>query len=75
MAEARAKRDELAVPEDVLERVSEQFADERAVAVPIRGRAVMLIPHRTPGVEKPILPPDFQSILAAVWQAVGPVMT
>ncbi|MDR6980867.1 hypothetical protein J2X68_007609 [Streptomyces sp. 3330] len=52
--EVRAKRDELAVAERVLERVSEQLADERASAAPmpgqVGGRAVMPIPHREPGV-------------------------
>ncbi|GAX57381.1 hypothetical protein [Streptomyces olivochromogenes] len=34
LAEVRAEGDELAVAERVLERVSEQLADERAQAVP-----------------------------------------
>ncbi|NEA53489.1 hypothetical protein G3I60_04795 [Streptomyces sp. SID13666] len=38
------------------------------------GRAVMLIPHRTSGVEEAALPSDYQRILAAVRQAAGPVM-
>jgi hypothetical protein len=54
LAEVRAERDELAVAERVLERVSEQLADERASAAPMPGqaggRSVMLIPHRTSGV-------------------------
>ncbi|WP_316781633.1 hypothetical protein [Streptomyces sasae] len=33
-----------------------------------------LIPHRTSGVEESTLPPDYQRILATVWQAAGPVM-
>ncbi|WP_406326658.1 hypothetical protein [Streptomyces sp. NBC_00203] len=74
----RAELDELAVAERVLERVSEQLADERASAAPapgqIGGRAVMLIPHRAPDVEETMLPPDYQRILAAVRQAAGPVM-
>ncbi|MFF1461412.1 hypothetical protein [Streptomyces sp. NPDC058330] len=78
LAEVRAERDELAVAERVFERVSEQFADERASAAPmpgqVGGRAVMLIPHRTSGVEETTLPPDYQRILAAVRQAAGPVM-
>ncbi|WP_329468413.1 hypothetical protein [Streptomyces sp. NBC_01431] len=56
----------------------EQLADERASAAPapgqVGGRAVMLIPHRTPGVEEATLPPDYQRILAAVRRAAGPVM-
>ncbi|WP_309505397.1 hypothetical protein [Streptomyces phytophilus] len=77
-AEVRAERDALAVAERVLERMSEQLADERAsvAAAPgqVGGRAVMLIPHRTSGVEETTLPPDYQRILAAVRQAAGPVM-
>ncbi|MGW2051974.1 hypothetical protein ACWCPF_43670 [Streptomyces sp. NPDC001858] len=69
----RAERDELAVAERVLERVN-----ERASAAPapghVGGRAVMLIPHREPGVEETMLPPDYQRILAAVRQAAGPIM-
>ncbi|MET9887633.1 hypothetical protein ABZZ20_31765 [Streptomyces sp. NPDC006430] len=78
LAEVRAERDELAVAERVLERVSEQLADERASAAPVPGqvggRAVMLIPHREPGVEETMLPPGYQRILTAVRQAAGPVM-
>ncbi|MFD9630317.1 hypothetical protein [Streptomyces violascens] len=78
LAEVRAERDELAVAERVLERVSEQLAGERASAAPmpgqVGGRAVMLIPHRTPDVEEAMLPRDYQRILAAVRQAGGPVM-
>ncbi|WP_455360196.1 hypothetical protein [Streptomyces sp. SYSU K21746] len=78
LAEVRAERDELAVAERVLERVSEQLANERVSATPtpgqVGGQAVMLIPHRAPGVEEVTLPPDFQRILAAVRQAAGPVM-
>ncbi|MDG9702571.1 hypothetical protein [Streptomyces sp. DH37] len=77
LAEVRAERDELAVAERVLERMSEQLADERASVAPVPGqvggRTVMLIPHRTPSVEETTLPPDYQRILAAVRQAAGPV--
>ncbi|MFJ2022121.1 hypothetical protein [Streptomyces nodosus] len=62
LAEVRAERDELAVAERVLERVSEQLADEHASAAPmpgqVGGRAVMLIRHREPGVEEIVLSPD-----------------
>ncbi|MFI6494829.1 hypothetical protein [Streptomyces sp. NPDC050564] len=79
LAEVRAERDELAVAERVLERVSEQLADERTSVAPapgqVGGRAVMLIPHRTPDLEETTLPPDYQRILGAVRQAAGPVMT
>ncbi|MFD0357955.1 hypothetical protein ACFVHW_30100 [Streptomyces sp. NPDC127110] len=76
LAEVRTERDELAVAERVLERVSEQLAGERASAAPmpgqVGGQAVMLIPHRTAGVEEATLPPDYQRII--VRQAAGPVM-
>ncbi|MEU8544672.1 hypothetical protein AB0C52_32530 [Streptomyces sp. NPDC048717] len=59
--------------------MSEQIAGERASAAPtpgqVGGRAVMLIPHREPGVEETMLPSDYQRILAAVRHAAGPVMT
>ena len=78
LTDVRAERDELAVAERVLERMSEQLADERASAAPtpgqVGGRAVMLIPHRAPDIEETMLPPDYQRILAAVRQAAGPVM-
>ncbi|MFM9699289.1 transposase family protein [Streptomyces europaeiscabiei] len=68
LAEVRAERDELAVAERVLERVSEQLAGERASSAPmpgqVGGQAVMLIPHRTSGLEEVTLPPDYQRILA-----------
>ncbi|MFJ1649462.1 hypothetical protein [Streptomyces sp. NPDC088258] len=74
----RAERDELAVAERVLERVSEQLAEERSSARPmpgqVGGRAVMLIPHREPGVEEDALPWDYQRIITAVRQASEPVM-
>ncbi|MFE2640484.1 hypothetical protein ACFXKF_38100 [Streptomyces scopuliridis] len=69
LAEVRAERDELAVAERVLERVSDQLANERASTGQVGGQAVMLIPHRAPGVEEVTLPPDYQRILAAVRQA------
>ncbi|MER5778361.1 hypothetical protein ABT144_29535 [Streptomyces sp. NPDC002039] len=78
LVEVPAERNELAVAERVLEPVNEQLAGERASAAPmpgqVGGRAVMLIPHRTPDVEETKLPPDYQRILAAVQQAAGPVM-
>jgi hypothetical protein len=78
LTQVRAERDELVVAERVLERVSEELAGERASAAPmpgqVGGQAVMLIPHRAPGVEEDTLPPDYQRILAAVRRAAGPVM-
>lgn len=41
----------------------------------VGGHAVLLVPHRGPGVEEPRLPPEYQRILAVVRQAPGPVMT
>ncbi|WP_254391013.1 hypothetical protein [Streptomyces sp. AC550_RSS872] len=70
LAEVRTEPDELAVAERVLDRVSEQLADERFSAAPapgqVGGRTVMLIPHRTPDVEETMLPPDYQRIRTAV---------
>ncbi|MEV5139563.1 hypothetical protein AB0K71_17410 [Streptomyces syringium] len=78
LAEVRAERDEPAVADRVVERVSEQLTDERASAAPVRGqiggRAVMFTPHRAPDVMETMLSPDYQRILAAVRQAAGPVM-
>ncbi|KOY50160.1 hypothetical protein ADK59_38475 [Streptomyces sp. XY332] len=78
LAEVRIERDELAVAERVLERMTEQLAEERASDLPVpgqvAGRAVMLVPHRELGVEESALPPDYQRILAVVRQAAGPVM-
>ncbi|MEU6895531.1 hypothetical protein ABZ934_27900 [Streptomyces sp. NPDC046557] len=78
LAEVRAERDELAVVERVLERMTRQLAEERSSARPmpgqVGGRAVMLIPHREPGAEEDSLPWDYQRIIAAVRQAAGPVM-
>ncbi|WP_240803279.1 hypothetical protein [Streptomyces sp. A1499] len=78
LAEVRAERDELAVAERVLERMTGQLAEERSAARPmpgqVAGRAVMLIQHREPGVEEDALPWGCQRIIAAVRQAAGPVM-
>jgi hypothetical protein len=77
LAEVRAERDELAVAERVLERMTGQLAEERSSARPVPGqvggRVVMLIPHREPGVAEESLPWDYQRIIAAVRQAAGPV--
>ncbi|MEU0664093.1 hypothetical protein [Streptomyces lavendulocolor] len=77
LAEVRSERDELAVVERVLERVSEEIAGERASASPapgqVAGRAVMLVPHRGPDTQETMLPPDYQRILTTVRQAGGPV--
>lgn len=72
----RTERDELAVAERVLERVSEEIAGERGSVSPspgqVAGRAVMLVPHRGPETRETMLPPDYQRILN-VAQAGGPV--
>ncbi|MEF9886913.1 hypothetical protein [Streptomyces sp. P9-A4] len=79
LAEVRAERDELAVAERVLQRMSEQIANERAEAgspvVHVAGRAVRLVPDRGPGVAESALPAEYQRILATVRQAAGPVAT
>ncbi|MFI1565263.1 hypothetical protein ACH4ZX_19785 [Streptomyces sp. NPDC020490] len=77
LARVRSERDELAVAERVLERVSAEIAGERASISPapgqVAGRAVMLVPHRGPETQETMLPPDYQRILTVVRQAGGPV--
>ncbi|MFH8829022.1 hypothetical protein [Streptomyces lincolnensis] len=55
LVEVRAERDELAVAERVLQRLSEQIADEQAEAgslvVQVAGRAARLVPDRAPGLD------------------------
>ncbi|WP_030058124.1 MULTISPECIES: hypothetical protein [Streptomyces] len=79
LEQVRAERDELAVAERVWKRMAEQFAAETAVAAPasvqVAGHAVLLVPHRGPGVGVDALPPDYQRILAIVRGAGGPVAT
>ncbi|MEU6620819.1 hypothetical protein ABZ926_08530 [Streptomyces litmocidini] len=78
LAEARAERDELAVAERALERMTGQLAEERASIGPVPrqmgGRTVMLVPHPEPDMEEDALPRVYQCIIAAVWQAAGPIM-
>lgn len=75
----RAERDEPAVAERVWQRMAEQPAAESAAAEPptvqLAGRAVLLVPHRGPGVAQDALPPDYQRIFAIVRDAGGPVAT
>ena len=75
----RAEQDELAVAERVLQRMRELIADEGAATAPataqVGGGAVLLIPHRAPGVSEATLPPEYQRILTIVRQAGEPVMT
>jgi hypothetical protein len=77
LAAVRAERDELAVAERVWQRMAEQLATETAAAEPpvaqVAGRAVLLVPHRGPGVSEDALPPEYQRILAIVRQAGAPV--
>ncbi|MER5712910.1 hypothetical protein AB0B13_13640 [Streptomyces sp. NPDC042898] len=65
LAKVRAERDELAVAERVPARMTGLPAEERSPARPmpgqVAGRAVMLIPHREPGVEEDALPWDWPS--------------
>ncbi|WP_051745897.1 hypothetical protein [Streptomyces yerevanensis] len=57
LSEVRAERDELAVAERVLQRMSEQITEEQAAASPmvaqVAGRAVRLVPDRAPGTPCP----------------------
>ena len=79
LSEVRDERDELTVAERVLTRLSERIADEQAAAEPaavqVGGHAVLLIPHRAPGVEEAALPLEYQRILASVRNAGGPATT
>ncbi|MEU8921467.1 hypothetical protein AB0D10_11115 [Kitasatospora sp. NPDC048545] len=78
LGQVRVERDELAVAERVWQRMAEQLAAETAVepaAVQVAGRAVLLVPHRGPGVDLDALPPDYQRLLAIVRDAGGPVAT
>ncbi|WP_181382834.1 hypothetical protein [Streptomyces sp. CG 926] len=78
LAEVRTEREELSAAERVFTRLSAQIADERAAAMPptaqVGGQAVLLVPHRGPGVEDSALPPEYRRILAIVRRAGGPVM-
>jgi hypothetical protein len=75
--QVRTERDELAVAERVLARMSEQIAGERAALAPasaqVGGRAVLLVPHRGDSVDEAALPGDYRRILAIVRAAGGPV--
>ncbi|MEV6209913.1 hypothetical protein [Kitasatospora sp. NPDC051914] len=75
--QVRAERDELSVTERVLARMSEQIAEERAADAPtsaqVGGRAALLVPHRSDGVNEAALPGDYRRILAIVRETDGPV--
>ncbi|MEU6512352.1 hypothetical protein [Streptomyces sp. NPDC046942] len=77
LQEVQAERDELAIPERVLNRLAEQAqADAGAVApvsAKVAGRAVLLIPHRSDTADEGALPGDYRKILAIVREAGGPV--
>jgi hypothetical protein len=68
--EGRAERDELAVAERVWQRMAEQIVQEREAAgqvrVQVAGRAVLLVPHREPGVTEAALPQEYRRILGVV---------
>lgn len=72
-----AERDELAAAERAWQRMAEQLTAEQTAAAPaavqVAGRAVLLVPHRGPGVTEDSLPADCQRILAIVRDAGGPV--
>ena len=61
LEQVRAERDELAVAERVWHRITEQLLAETVTAesatAQVAGRAVLLVPHRGPGVEQDALPP------------------
>ncbi|MGW8362908.1 hypothetical protein ACWGK1_20325 [Streptomyces wedmorensis] len=73
--QVRSERDELAVAERDWQRMAEQLAAETAAAAPVAaqvaGHAVLLVPHRGPGVGKDALPPEHQQILAIVRGALA----
>ena len=78
LEQVRAERDELAVAERVWQRMAAQLAAETPTApaaVQVAGKAVLLVPHRGPGVDEDALPPHYQRILALVRDAGGPVST
>ncbi|MFI9366606.1 hypothetical protein ACIG5E_36990 [Kitasatospora sp. NPDC053057] len=79
LAEVRAERDELAVAERVWHRMAEQLTAETAAAAPaaaqVAGHAMLLVPHRGPGVGEDALPPEYQRILTIVRDAGGAVAT
>ncbi|MEV7189747.1 hypothetical protein AB0O11_37125, partial [Kitasatospora sp. NPDC093102] len=62
--EVKAEREELAVAERVLTRMSERTAGERAAVVPasaqVGGRAMLLVPHRGDSVDETALPDDYR---------------
>ena len=79
LAEVRAERDELAVAEKVFARFGQRISTQPVAFAPasvlVGGQAVLLIPHRAPGMDDAALPPEYQRILAVVRRADGPVMT
>ncbi|MCX4418183.1 hypothetical protein [Streptomyces mirabilis] len=79
LEEVRAERDELAVAERVWQRMAGQLDEEAQASAPpaaqVAGQAVLLVPHRGPGMDQDALPPHYQGILAVVQGAGGPVST
>ena len=81
MAEVDAEREELAVAERVLRRLSEQEAGAAAKAdakapqrVQVAGRSVLKVPHHSEVADASHLPGDYQRMLKIVQVAGGPVM-
>jgi hypothetical protein len=77
LEEVRAERDELAVAERAWQRMAGQLAEEAQAAAPpavqVASQAVLLVPHRGPGMDQDVLPPHYRDMLAAVQGAGGPV--
>ncbi|MFI1563732.1 hypothetical protein ACH4ZX_11830, partial [Streptomyces sp. NPDC020490] len=67
LEEVRAERDELAVAERVWQRMAGQLDEEAQASAPpaaqVAGQAVLLVPHRGPGMDQDALPPHYQGIL------------
>ncbi|MFF4516360.1 hypothetical protein [Streptomyces mirabilis] len=82
LAEVDAEREELAVAERVLRRLSEQEAEAEAAGqdtglpqqVPVAGRSVLKVPHRREVADASALPGGYRRMLQIVQAAGGPVM-
>ncbi|RPE38550.1 BRCA1 C Terminus (BRCT) protein [Streptomyces sp. Ag109_O5-1] len=78
LREVQVERDELAIAERVLNRLSEQAEQAQAeaaapVSARMAGRAVLLTPHRSDAADESALPDAYRRILAIVREADGPV--
>ncbi|MFD7055934.1 hypothetical protein ACFWBS_43710 [Streptomyces mirabilis] len=82
LTEADAEREELAVAERVLRRLSEQEAEAEAAGqdaglpqqVQVAGRSVLKVPHRREVVDASALPGGYRRMLQIAQAAGGPVM-